>query len=278
MADSGKTACGKALVISVRNADTVEDMKVKYALATGVSKNDIHISFREDILQDDDPLHKYGIPSGQLTLVSLGQREHLYRADDFGVEGMGQIMKPICLAAATTESYDSETITVTSSRSKDPDISFSTIRLSCESHLYESGKNFAGFILYGLEVEGKVLQDWRLNGKHCKSAYFVVQSTDSDEVKRFIGRAPGQVHGAVYWNVFGEGAVVSNAIGEGFALKGRKYKWNSVTFNANSDSYHDGRRVISRLAKKCVRKILDDWQLNSSLGKTYTVKQLLSQD
>lgn len=278
MAHSDKIACGKVLVVSVRNADTVKDVKEKYAQSTGASKDDIHISFRENILQDSDPLHKYGIPSGQLSLVSLGQKELLYRADDFGVESMDQV-KPICLAARTTKSDDSETITVISSRSKDPDLSFKTIRLSCGSHPYSSSeKNYAGFILYGLQVEGKMLQDWQLNGRHCKSAYLVVQGTDSDEVKKYKKEAPGQVHGAVYWNIFGKGTDVSKAIGEGFALQDGKYKWNSITFNANSDSYHDGKREISRVAKKCVRKILDDWQHNSSLGKTYSVKELLSQD
>ncbi len=159
-------------------------------------------------------------------------------------------------------------------------LEFRTIRLSCESHQYDPRKEhkYAGFILYGWENDcGEVLEDWHLNGKHCKSAYLVIQGSDSPDVKRYIGPAPGQVHGAVYWNVFGKGSVVSRAVGEGFALVKGEYKWNSVTFNANSDAYHDGRREISALAKKCVKQIEDDWKCicGPCAGKTYYVKKLL---
>ncbi len=85
------------------------------------------------------------------------------------------------------------------------------------------------------------------------------------------------MHGAVYWNVFGEGAVVSKAVGEGFAIVNEEYRWNSGTFNANDDAYHDGRAEISALAKKCVKQIEDDWKCicGPFTGKTYSVKQLL---
>ena len=86
------------------------------------------------------------------------------------------------------------------------------------------------------------------------------------------------VHGAVYWNVFGEGADVTRAVGEGFAYVNGECKWNSYTFNANSDAYHDGKRGISDLAKKCVSRIINDWRQTSQVGKTYSVKDLLHSD
>ena len=171
---------------------------------------------------------------------------------------------------------ESQSIVIRPSASGFPVLSFQTIRLSCESHPYSSGRSYAGFILYGLQSDGEVLEEWWLNGKHCKNAYLVIQDTDSEAVKRYMAAgAPGMVHGAVYWNVFGEGADVTKAIGEGFSLLNGAYKWNSYTFNANSDTYHDGQRVISSQMKECVGKILDDWRCNSSLGKTYRVKELL---
>ena len=183
------------------------------------------------------------------------------------------------LKAAYTTVQDSETIAVRSSRPDFPDLTFKTIRLSCESHPYRPGRNYAGFILFGLqESDGRVLQEWQMNGKRCKSAYLVIQDTGSEEVKRYIGKARGQVHGAVYWNVFGEGADVLKAIGEGFALVDKEYKWNSFTFNAKLDRiYHDGDNAMSEEGRKCVRQIWEDWRRNSAVGKTYSVKDLLKQ-
>ena len=129
-----------------------------------------------------------------------------------------------------------------------------------------------------MESDGRVLQEWWLNGKHCKSAYLVIQDTDSEEVVKYMNKAPGQVHGAVYWNVFGEGADVTKAVGEGFSLLNETYRWNSFTFNAGSGIYHDGQRKISSVAEVCVQKILDNWISNSSLGKTYVVKELRRQN
>lgn len=168
----------------------------------------------------------------------------------------------------------SQSVVLTNSK-KVPVLSFNTIRLSPDSHPYRSWKNYAGFILYGLKKsDGEVLKDWKLNGKHFKSAEIVIQDTDSEAVKRYIGHAQGQVHGAVYWNVFGEGTDVTRAIGEGFSLRNGNYNWKSYTLNANADSYHDHEGWVSSQMEKCVRKILEDWRRNSS-KKIYTVKELL---
>ncbi len=223
----------------------------------------------EEDLHNDHHIHKYGIPPGDLHLVSLGQGQHPTTKK-----------KVVILAAATTKhpKHVDRIIVESHRKPKYQNLEFQTIRLSCESHQYEPGKNYAGFILYGWENDsGDVLEDWHLNGKHCKSAYLVIQGSDSPDVKRYIGPAPGQVHGAVYWNVFGKGAVASRAVGEGFALVNGEYKWNSWTFNANSDAYHDGSREISALAKKCVKQIEDDWKCicGPCAGKTYYVKKLL---
>ena len=180
----------------------------------------------------------------------------------------------------TTITTHDKTITITSFKPGYPDLSFSKIRLSCESDPYTSGKNYAGFILYGWkDKKGRMLTDWRLNGKHCKSGYLVIQSTDSPRVKKHQrAGAPGVVHGAVYWNVFGSGSKVKQAVGEGFSLLDGRYEWNSYTFNTGSNGYHDYMPDISSLAEKCVRNILDDWKETSEVGKTYTVQELLAED
>ena len=267
---------GKSLAISVIDTDSVLDVKRKYSEHTGVSADLLHLTFCEEQMEDHHPLHKYRIPSGDLRLVSLG--DHLGEGQDAVEPSLETLWpKPRCLAAVTSQ-VDDETIIVKSSKKpKYQDLRFKTIRLSCESHAYSSGaKNYAGFILYGwTDAYGKVQEDWTLNGKHCKDAYLVVQDSDSYDVKRYMGEAPGVVHGAVYWNVFGKGAEANRAVGEGFSWQNGVYGWNSGVFNANSDAYHDGRREISLLAKKCVKKIMADWMQHSTRGKTYFVKELL---
>lgn len=167
------------------------------------------------------------------------------------------------------------------------DLEFTTITLSLASHVYDPKKpNYAGFILYGYYSDtGTVLDDWELNGIHCKSACLVVQNTDSPDVERYAKRAPGVVHGAIYWNMFGEGADTSRAIGEGFSMMKGKCGWNSGVFNAPSprrptNPYHNGMREISELGKICVGKILEDWMKlkKSELGKTYSVQELLKEE
>ena len=48
--------------------------------------------------------------------------------------------------------------------------------------------------------------------------------------------------------------------------------------DANDDAYHDGRREISRVARACVEKIVEDWMKNYSAGKTFSVRDLLWSD
>ena len=269
---------GMCLTVTVSDTDTVQHVKEKYAKHAGCSPEDIHITYCEIDLHNDDHLHKHGISPGDLHLVSLGQGQHPITK-----------RKVVILAAATTKHPERVDRIIVTSKDKptNPDLVVQTIRLSCESHRYDPSKehNYAGFILYAWENDdGVLLEDWRLNGKHCKSAYLVIQGTDSPDVRRYIGKAPGQVHGAVYWNVFGEGADVSRAVGEGFSIINGEYQWTTGVFNARHDAYRGSRREISALAKKCVKQIVNDWKRTSQVGKTcepcagktYSVEKLLS--
>ena len=104
------------------------------------------------------------------------------------------------------------------------------------------------------------MTDWILNRVHCKSGYIVVRDTNSCKVAHIIhfGNSQGQVHGAVYKSVFEED-VSNNTIGEGFAVQGGKFKWNSGVFNSKDTAYHDGRRVASEHAERYVSKVLSQW-------------------
>lgn len=282
-----------SLAISVLSTDTVHEVKQKCSQITGISVDDISISFATKELENSQPLHNYGIASGEISLVSLGLRENTDQ-DHYDVPGLdgpgctlicnfaGRVALRHCFAAiSVAKPYDkSSTIYVESKKVGYPDLQFHTIRLSCESHPYSSEeKEYGGFILYGWDDgEGSVKDDWYLNGKHCKGAYLVIQGSNSPGIQRckiFNPPPPGMIHGAVYWNVFGIGEDPCNAVGEGFSLRYGRYHWNSVTFNANSDAYHDAKKQMAKLTAKCVRKILDDWKQHSVVGKTYRVKELL---
>ena len=162
-----------------------------------------------------------------------------------------------------------------------PHLTIETILLSEESHAYEDGKNYAGFILYGLMSDEGVKRKWSLNGKDCQSGYLVIQDTGTEEIKRHKREpAPGQVHGAVYWNVFGKGADVKKAIGEGFSWFEGHFIGNSYSFNAELETprpiYHDGQKEISDKMGECLQKILCDWRSSPScIGKTYNVKKIV---
>lgn len=273
----------KGAVVSVKHSERVQDVLRRFEGA----REGHRILFGGQLLESHRLLSDYGIQSGDLHLLPLGNISGIAT----GTPGAWSVDSPplphpVVLAAATTAVDTDEhgkacAIKVISSRKcKCPDIRFDTIRLSCESHVYGGGnKRYAGFILYAWRDDNDdVNTEWRLGGTHCKSAYFVIQDTDSPDVKRYIGKAPGVVHGAVYWNVFGKDAEPGRAVGEGFAYVKGKCEWNSGVFNANHDAYHDSRRNISDLAKKCVSGIINDWRENSVIGKTYKVKNLLNDD
>jgi len=159
-------------------------------------------------------------------------------------------------AACKTEEEASGTFKIVSGNFFDPDIPVTTLHLSCSSDVYQQGHDYAGFVLYSHDG----MTDWRLNGIHCKTGYIVVRDTNSCSVAHIIlfGNSQGQVHGAVYKSVFGE-EVSDDTIGEGFAVRGGKFQWNSGVFNARNTVYHDGRRIASDQAKHSVAKVLAQW-------------------
>ena len=263
------TACGKYLAVSIKDSDTVEEVKRKYAGHTGTSAERLSIAFCGEELENSQPLSKYEIRSGDLYLVSLGR-----------------INKRSLVACTRQPSTNDEgrvdAITVSSTQKpKCPDVKFKTIRLSCSSHTcgQQAMDAYAGFILYAWrDTHGRVLDDWWLNGKHCKSAYMVIQGTSHDGKKNVDEDSRCR---AVYWNVFGKEADVNMAIGEGFVYRNGKLEWNSF-FNKrdDSDAYCNAVREISALGKKCVQSILMDWKkgmASETLGTNFSVQQLLTE-
>ena len=144
--------------------------------------------------------------------------------------------------------------------SNEKNIRVKTMHISCQSDTYHPDHNYAGVIIY--QYDGK--SEWRTaNNTHCKSGYIVIQDTDSENVKKWIGKEPGAVHGAVYRNAFGESVSEVNVVGEGFALRNgkcevEKFEINSSVFNNPKNSlYHDHRRRMHELSEQCVRKVVE---------------------
>ena len=156
-----------------------------------------------------------------------------------------------------------------------------SMHISCQSDTYRPGHNYAGVIIY--QYEGK--SDWRTaNNTHCKSGYIVIQDTGSDKVKKWIGKEPGAVHGAVYRNAFGESVSNAHVVGECFSLqhdecKVEKFGINSSVFNnPKGSSFHDHRRRMHELTEHCIRKILDYWKTAGPCWvrqRNFETKQLL---
>ena len=161
---------------------------------------------------------------------------------------------------------------ITLAHTSEGDIDVKTMRISCQSDTYNPDHNYAGVIIY--QYNGK--SEWRTaNNTRCKSGYIVIQDTDSENVKKWIGKEPGAVHGAVYRNVFGESVNERDVVGEGFALRNEKsevakFEINSGVFNNPEGSvYHDERRRMHELSEHCVRKVVEYWK---TAGRDWRVR------
>lgn len=150
------------------------------------------------------------------------------------------------------------------------------VHLSSASDVYRGeNNNYAGYILYSHDGQTK----WKLNGRECEIGLLVIKDTGKEGVRRHMGSTEGVVHGAVYKSVFDED--VGNTVGEGFSVCKGEFKWESGTFNARQDSFHDDKRRISEVAELCVSKVLKTWMKAGEeyqhlpSKRKYAVKELL---
>ena len=160
------------------------------------------------------------------------------------------------------------------------EVSIETINISHVSDTHRSGHNYGGVIIY--QYNGK--SEWKTaNDTHCESAYIVIQDTDSHNVRRWMSKEPGVVHGAVYRNAFGESVKGAEIVGEGFAVRNGKFEMCSGVFNNPSGSvFHDSRKRMHELSEHCVRKIVEYWKTAGSAfsswsgtRRNFRVKELL---
>jgi hypothetical protein len=151
-----------------------------------------------------------------------------------------------------------------------------TMHISCKSDTYQEDHNYGGVIIY--QYKGK--SEWRTaNNTHCKSGYIVIQDTNPKKFEKLKIKEPGQVHGAVYRNAFGESVNDAKVVGEGFAIQDGEIKYISGVFNNPQGSpFHDDHRWMSELSEHCIRKIVEEWMTAGLSGvkqRNFDVNQLL---
>ena len=157
-----------------------------------------------------------------------------------------------------------------------PSFSVETIHISCQSDSYQGNAySYAGVIIYS--CDGK--SEWKTaNGTRCKSGYLVMD-TGTEKVKKYQGKSPGLVHGAVYRSAFGEECTTRHVNAEGFSIMKGEFKINSGVFNPAKDGYHDDKRSMHPVSAGCIEKVIEFWK---NAGKDYhsyrnfAVKDLLS--
>ena len=164
----------------------------------------------------------------------------------------------------------------TDERTSVNEINVESLHLSCQSDVYKPSRRYAGIIIYQRNGES----EWRTaNNTHCKTGYIVIQDTDSEDVKKFISKEPGAVHGAVYRNAFGESVNQVEVVGEGFTVQNGflrrifrgKFGNTSKTFNSPPDSeWHDTERSMHPVSERCVKKVVNHWK---EAGASFTSKQ-----
>ena len=164
----------------------------------------------------------------------------------------------------------------TDERTSVNEINVESLHLSCQSDVYKPSRRYAGIIIY--QRNGK--SEWRTaNNTHCKTGYIVIQDTDSEDVKKFMSKEPGAVHGAVYRNAFGESVNQVEVVGEGFTVQNGflrrifrgKFGNTSKSFNSPPDSeWHDTERRMHPVSERCVKKVVNHWK---EAGASFTSKQ-----
>lgn len=147
-----------------------------------------------------------------------------------------------------------------------PSFTLESFHIAEVSDVYKGETHdYAGFVQYG--QDGK--SEWRMNGHHCKSGYTVIQDTARPDVREQPSMV-GLVHGKVYMNVFGQDPT-EGTVGEGFSIRGGQIMWNSYSFNAAKDPYHDSSKVASHITQPYLRNVLESWMMagerDNSLGR-----------
>ncbi len=145
-----------------------------------------------------------------------------------------------------------------------PIIKIETVHISCSSDSYDANENMAGLIVYSFDNKPM----FELNGHRCRTGYILIKATKNIEQ---VKSNQGIVHGSLFKWFFGI-EPDNRFVGAGFALHEGKHKFNSGTFNATDDDYHDGSKIMSEhetyLIKYTLKELFlnDKWKQNPTLS------------
>jgi hypothetical protein len=146
---------------------------------------------------------------------------------------------------------------------KRPIIKIETIHISCSSDLYHPSKDMAGLIVYSYDDQ----LNFHLNGHHCQTGYILIKETANiDHVKS----NQGLVHGKLFKWFFGI-EPDQRFIGGGFAFQNGKLKFNSMTFNARNDDYHDTTKAMHQHEIDLIRYAFEQLYKNHSWKRCQTI-------
>lgn len=155
-----------------------------------------------------------------------------------------------------------------------------TIHISSRSDPFLGrNKYYGGIIIYGRKDEEEWITE---NGTHCKSGHVVIMQTDSKEFKKLQKKwlnEPGQVHGIIYREAFGESCNDVNVVGEGFGIINGEFTTKSFVFNSPDDGYHNDNWEMHPHSTRCVRKVVEWWKAAGSSycdSPNHPVERLLS--
>jgi hypothetical protein len=145
-----------------------------------------------------------------------------------------------------------------------PVIKIETVHISCSSDSYDANQNMAGLIVYSFDNQ----QMFELNGHRCRTGYILIKATKNIE---HVKSSQGIVHGSLFKWFFGI-EPDHRFVGAGFALYEKKYKFNSGTFNARNDDYHDDSNAMTENEISLIKHTLnelyvnDKWKQNPTLS------------
>lgn len=145
-----------------------------------------------------------------------------------------------------------------------PIIKLESLHISCSSDPYDKNENMAGLIVYSFDNK----QIFELNGHRCRTGYILIKATKNIS---HIKSNQGIVHGSLFKWFFGI-EPDDRFVGAGFALHDSKLKYNSGTFNARNDDYHDNNPPMSAdetyLIRYAVENLYknDKWKVNPTVS------------
>ena len=233
-----KTLTGKTITLDIDLLENIKALKTMIQDKEGIPSDQQHLIFGGKGLRNYQSLDSCSIRSG--SIIHLVTR----------LRGGGNIKE---------RSLTNVELLLSLYNAGEPlsDIPIKSFHLSCQSYKpkrFYGAERLAGIVLYSQDNK----LDWRLNRIHCKTGYIIIRK--SNDIAGIRSNFPSQIHGKVYKSVFHEDPDAS-VIGSGFSYSPDKQQWvfNSLSFNAARDGFHDDRKGMGDIEKDWVMDAIKNW-------------------